>query len=658
MNPAAPLSSQSLARRVTLLSIGMIALVLVGASAAIGIVTQRNAHEQVVQTVADKAASLVSAADTTDDTDRELVRRVYHNFRSNFEPELTLDAASGELKNYGVALNNDTGVVDKFTRDTGGVATVFARKGDDFIRITTSLRKQDGERALGTTLDRAHPAYALAMAGEPYTGRADLFGKPYMTHYQPVKDAAGKVVGILFVGNDISLFLSGLQKQVTEARFFDSGGFYVVDPRKSLAEAVFIIHPTARGKKVLEAFPQSEKFFTELAAAPDGYVDEATAILGEGTTVGDEWAVMRKTRANGWWVVAEVSNEQAMAKHWSGMVRVWGLMALAIVMLGAGLFFLLRRAVSQPLRELTGAVTTVAHGDLSQAFRSERRDEIGILVREVESMRQRFVQMMQQVRTSVESISTAASEIAQGNSDLSQRTEQTASNLQTTASSMEELTGTVQQTSNSAQTANKLASSASEVASLGGKVVSEVVATMDEINASSKKINDIIGVIDGIAFQTNILALNAAVEAARAGEQGRGFAVVASEVRSLAQRSAAAAREIKDLISASVEKVEGGTKLVAEAGQTMTEIVGSVQRVSDIIEEIRAATSEQSRGIAQVNTAVNQLDQMTQQNSALVEQSAAAADSLREQTHRLANAMRAFKLSDKSMPPALVAPSL
>ncbi|HSV53510.1 MAG TPA: methyl-accepting chemotaxis protein, partial [Burkholderiaceae bacterium] len=237
-----------------------------------------------------------------------------------------------------------------------------------------------------------------------------------------------------------------------------------------------------------------------------------------------------------------------------------------------------------------------------------------------------------------------------GNTDLSHRTEQTAANLQTTASSMEQLTGTVQQTSNSAHTANQLASSATEVASRGGKVVSEVVSTMDDINASSKKISDIIGVIDGIAFQTNILALNAAVEAARAGEQGRGFAVVASEVRSLAGRSAAAAKEIKELISASVDKVEGGTRLVAQAGQTMTEIVGSVQRVSDIIGEIRAATSEQSQGIAQVNTAVAQLDQMTQQNSALVEQSAAAADSLKDQAVRLAEAVQVFKLGEDGAP--------
>jgi len=257
----------------------------------------------------------------------------------------------------------------------------------------------------------------------------------------------------------------------------------------------------------------------------------------------------------------------------------------------------------------------------------------------------RVQQTLLQVRASAGSVTTASDEIASGNHDLSSRTEQAASSLQQTASAMEQLTATVRNSAESARQANQLAASAAEVAQRGGSVVSQVVSTMDEINASSKKIADIIGVIDGIAFQTNILALNAAVEAARAGEQGRGFAVVASEVRSLAQRSAEAAKEIKGLIGASVERVEAGSKLVADAGQTMGEIVGSVKRVSDVIGEITIASGEQSDGIGQVNTAVTQLDQMTQQNAALVEESTAAAESLRTQAQRLAQALAGFRLA-------------
>jgi methyl-accepting chemotaxis protein len=255
-----------------------------------------------------------------------------------------------------------------------------------------------------------------------------------------------------------------------------------------------------------------------------------------------------------------------------------------------------------------------------------------------------------EVRMSSDSISTASVEIATGNQDLSVRTEQTASNLQVAASSMEQLTGTVKQSADSARQADQLAMSAAEVAARGGQVVSQVVTTMNDINSSSKKIADIIGVIDGIAFQTNILALNAAVEAARAGEQGRGFAVVAGEVRNLAQRSAEAAKEIKGLIGASVDKVESGSKLVADAGRTMEEIVSSVQRVTDIIGEITAASSEQSDGIGLINASVAQLDQMTQQNAALVEESAAAAESLKDQTARLSQAVSVFRLHDTGLP--------
>jgi len=320
-----------------------------------------------------------------------------------------------------------------------------------------------------------------------------------------------------------------------------------------------------------------------------------------------------------------------------------GLGTLAV--LGALAFsWLTQRRMVANINGAAQATAQVAEGRLDVQPHSDDKDEVGDLIRALGSMVSQLRASMQTVRQATDSIGTASAEIATGNQDLSSRTEQTASNLQQAASSMEQLTGTVKQSADSARQANQLASSAAEVAQRGGVVVSQVVATMDEINASSKKIADIIGVIDGIAFQTNILALNAAVEAARAGEQGRGFAVVASEVRSLAQRSAEAAKEIKGLIGASVDKVEGGSRLVADAGKTMTEIVSSVQRVSDIIGEITAASAEQSDGIGQVNGSVAQLDQMTQQNAALVEQSAAAAESLKEQAAKLSQVVATFKL--------------
>ncbi|MGD9835962.1 MAG: methyl-accepting chemotaxis protein [Piscinibacter sp.] len=340
----------------------------------------------------------------------------------------------------------------------------------------------------------------------------------------------------------------------------------------------------------------------------------------------------------------EVAEALAQAKLLLG-----GLLAAGLA-IGVLMAWSIARSVTSPVREAVQAAEVIASGDLTHRVDSQRGDEFGDLLRTIGRMQESLRNLVGQVRASTDSIGTASVEIATGNQDLSSRTEQTASNLQQTASSMEQLTGTVKQSADSAAQANQLAASAAEVAQRGGSVVSQVVSTMDEINASSKKISDIIGVIDGIAFQTNILALNAAVEAARAGEQGRGFAVVASEVRSLAQRSAEAAREIKGLIGASVDKVEAGSRLVSDAGSTMNEIVASVQRVSDIIGEITAAAAEQSDGIGQVNTAVTQLDQMTQQNAALVEESAAAAESLKEQAQRLAQVVATFRLAEGAAP--------
>jgi len=319
--------------------------------------------------------------------------------------------------------------------------------------------------------------------------------------------------------------------------------------------------------------------------------------------------------------------------------------ALALLAAIAGIGISIYRSV---MRQIGGepavalkAMNDVARGDLSVHLRSPVP---GSLMAGLATMIGSLRDTVTQIRRSTDSIATASGEIAVGNNSLASRTEQTASSLQQAAATMEQLTQTVRQTSQSASEANTLATSAAQGATNGGDVVSRVVTTMDEINASSRKITDIIGVIDGIAFQTNILALNAAVEAARAGEQGRGFAVVAGEVRSLAQRSAAAAREIKSLIGASVERVEAGGQLVSEAGGTMQGIVDGVHRVSDIIQEITRASAEQASGISQVNTSVSALDQMTQQNAALVEESAAAAESLKDQARQLAQIVQVFQL--------------
>jgi methyl-accepting chemotaxis protein len=327
---------------------------------------------------------------------------------------------------------------------------------------------------------------------------------------------------------------------------------------------------------------------------------------------------------------------------------------LNVLMIALGAFgaALITRSITRPLAQAVKVAETVAGGDLTTAFHTDRRDEVGHLMRALQSMNDALATVVQDVQQGTEAIAGAASEIANGNLDLSARTEQQAGSLEETASSVEELTSTVRQNAANAGQANQMAKAASNVAARGGDIVGQVVQTMGSIEASSRKIVDIIAVIDGIAFQTNILALNAAVEAARAGEQGRGFAVVASEVRNLAQRSAAAAKEIKTLIGDSVDQVSAGTRLVEDAGTTMKEVVASVVRVSDIMAEITAASREQSIGIDQVNEAISQMDQVTQQNAALVEEAAAAAAGMQDQAGHLSQLVSHFRVADARKPVA------
>lgn len=405
-------------------------------------------------------------------------------------------------------------------------------------------------------------------------------------------------------------------------------------------------------KDASEAFKQAQDKWSlvdaTLSKIEQGYVSKDKAVLT--TALEEDWAIMHKGVVKSLQMLIPLTVKTAddrfqQAKAQSDKLLLAGIVAGTICLIGLAITALLTgRALFRPMREVEHAMKEIAEGNLAATLPASRRDELGNMIVALATMQRRLAELVGAVRHSAENIQVASTEVASGNQDLSVRTEQTASNLQHTASSMEQLTSTVKHSADSARQANQLATSAAQVASRGGQVVSEVVVTMEDINASSKKIADIISVIDGIAFQTNILALNAAVEAARAGEQGRGFAVVASEVRSLAQRSADAAKEIKTLISTSVEKVESGTRLVANAGTTMEEIVSSVQRVTDVISEITAASTEQSQGITQVNSAVSELDQMTQQNAALVEQSAAAAASLKDQALRLAQIVQAFKL--------------
>ncbi|HEX7686536.1 MAG TPA: methyl-accepting chemotaxis protein [Burkholderiaceae bacterium] len=408
---------------------------------------------------------------------------------------------------------------------------------------------------------------------------------------------------------------------------------------------------TARERALLADIERIESQYGPVALdiaakALDGRKEDAT--LAMDTRCRPLLAQLLKATSDDIAYARQVADERVAASHasYAGDRAVQATVSTAAVLLALGLGWLLARAVTRPLERAVAIAEAVAGGDLTSSVVVDRKDETGQLLAALGRMNEGLVRMVAQVRESAEGIASASSQIAAGNQDLSSRTEHQASALQQTAASMHQMTSTVQQAAGHARTASQLAAAAAEVAGRGGQAVHRVVSTMGEISASSQRIADIIGVIDGIAFQTNILALNAAVEAARAGEQGRGFAVVAGEVRSLAQRSAAAAREIKALIGASAERVQAGSSLVGEAGATMDDVVAQVRRMTDLMGEIGASSQEQERGIVQVNQAVASIDEGTQQNAALVEQGAAAAESLKQQSVRLLGMVAAFRLAD------------
>ncbi len=816
---------------------------------------------------------------------RQEAIQLNRGFEMSLQDDVVLDA-SGEqavlrLAN-GEVLNGRIEAVDGFTEKTGAVATIFARKGDDFSRITTSLKKENGERAVGTNLAKEHPALAALLAGKTYVGRANLFGKSFYTSYTPIVAQDGAVIGATFVGLDISKELETLKQKIRALKVGETGYYYVLDANPGNDFGNLIVHPAKEGANIAGAKDASgREFVREMLVQGSGEIvyPWRNTELGE-TAVRDKLAVFDTLPEANWLVAggAYLDEFHALSQQVTRLIVLGGV--VLSLLLAAFLYWLINKLIVKPLqqkvlpvfselaegrydskleigandevgqllqglqsmqiqqgfnvdesrriandnlririaldcvsanlriadddglvlyankgllttlrqiepglreqqpgftvdnfvgsnigafyedaaaalktlrelqstrqteleiggriynvitnpivndrgqrlgtvgewvdrtaelhaqravgalisrasagdlearldtsamegfyKELGGGINSlletsgaaigeiavllerVAGGDLMHTVNSEYQGTFGKLRDDANQTIQKLRELVGDIQHSAETINTAAREIASGNQDLSSRTEEQASSLEETASSMEQLTTTVRQNADNARQANELAAGAQAVAERGGEVVGQVVNTMGSIHQASSKIADIIGVIDGIAFQTNILALNAAVEAARAGEQGRGFAVVATEVRSLAQRSAAAAREIKGLISDSVDKVEAGNRLVDQAGRTMEEVVSSIKRVAKIVTDIAEASREQSAGIDQVSLAVSQMDEVTQQNAALVEEAAAAAESLEEQANHLAESVSVFKVAKQAAQPRLSAPA-
>ena len=589
-----------------------------------------------------------------------------HLFASEYDATFALDTTAlvdvngkqvPTLTSGGKPLNLDFAIPDKFTKLTGGSATVFALAGDDFVRVSTSLKNEKGARAIGTVLDRAGAAYPLMLAGQSFSGLVTLFGKQYMTRYDPIKDASGKVIGVLFVGVDITRDIVALEAKIKSLKVGETGYFFVLNSTPGKPYGTLVVHPALQGTNIAASVDaDGHAFVREILEKKNGTIVYPWQNPGEAKARAKSVSYVAFAPWN-WVIVGGTYVDETVAESTALRNRYIAFGLAALLVFAVLLFVLVRAIVTRPLTRARDSAMLIAEGDLTVTMDAGQQDEIGRLAAAMNAISSKLSSVVGDVRDGAEQIATASAEISTGNLDLCSRTEEQAASLAATATSMEELTVTVRQNADNARQANQMAKNASDVAQQGGAMVARVVDTMASINQSSRKIVDIISVIDGIAFQTNILALNAAVEAARAGEQGRGFAVVASEVRNLAQRSAAAAKEIKELIGASVAQVDAGSELVAGAGATMDDVLASVSRVTDIMAEISAASIEQTTGIEHVNQSIGKMDEVTQQNAALVEEASAAAEALQEQAAELARSVRLFKLDDQRGDGRLAAPA-
>jgi methyl-accepting chemotaxis protein len=649
--------------KITAFTFALVSLILAALVVMVSWTTASMLHKRAVDNMNTELHGVVNTVELFNQAMTSQAISYGRIFATGFEGGFTLDDSAmvtvGDkrvptLRIGDKPLNLDFTIPDRFTRQTGGNATIFVAVGDDFVRVSTSVKKENGERAVGTALDRSGAAYAAVRAGKPYIGLAKLFGKQFMTDYEPIRDAGGKVIGVLYVGVDVDQDIVALKNKIKAMKIGETGYYYVLNAAPGKNYGDLIVHPAKEGRNILDnRDADGRAFVKDILEQKHGTIAYPWQNAEKGETAPRQ-KVVAFTLFKEWnWLVAggtyedEITRESAQLRNRNILV---GLLALALF--AACLAALIKRIVTRPLMEARDAAVRIAAGDLSAHTPVHSRDEIGLLAESMNSISSGLSSVVGQVRQGAEQIANASTEISTGNLDLCQRTEEQAVSLASTANSMKDLTETVRRNAGDASQANQLALNTSLVAQEGGRMVRQVIDTMDTIKQSSGKINDIIGVIDGIAFQTNILALNAAVEAARAGEQGRGFAVVATEVRSLAQRSAAAAREIKALIQASSLDVDAGSRLVQEAGSTMNDVLASTEQVTAIMTRISAASSAQSSGIEHVNRSIGEMDDVTQQNAALVEQASAAAQAMQEQADQLARAVRLFKLDQPGEVPA------
>ncbi len=550
------------------------------------------------------------------------------------------DLDTPALSAGGVVLNLRYDRIDRFTLVTHAVATVFARKGDDFVRVSTSLKKQDGSRALGTALGKEHPAYASLLQGESYSGKATLFGKDYMTRYVPIKSDRGAVIGILFVGLDFTDHLGALKEQIRSLRIGKTGYIFILDAQKGDTYGQLVVDPFKEGQYVADSKDASgREFIREMLEKKEGETDFAWMNVEAKETRPRDKSVSYVPYDNWSWIVAagmyadEFGEENAKARKFVMSASL--VIGLALI---AAIYLLSRTIIARPLKQTADIVTAIGEGDLTAQIKVERYDEIGQLLSAMRGMVERLGQVVGEVRTSATGLASASSQVSSTAQSLSQGTSQQAASVEETTSSLEEMNASITQNAENSRATEQMAVSGARDAEESGRTVMQTVGAMKEI---AEKVS----IIEEIAYQTNLLALNAAIEAARAGEHGKGFAVVATEVRRLAERSQVAAKEISSLSRSSVEVAE-------RSGRLLDALVPSIRKTADLVQEVAAASNEQASGVVQINKAMSQVDQVTQRTASASEELASTAEEMSSQAEALNQLMSYFRTNAPETGPA------
>jgi methyl-accepting chemotaxis protein-2 (aspartate sensor receptor) len=643
----------SVGARLAMLSCALVAVIFAAFTFALTRTAGTLISDQVLSRITEKDRSIAAMISLFDKALTAEVGRSMTLFASFLPPGYALDETqkidiagtpTPVFKAGDKVLNNDFSIPDQFLAQSGAIATIFARTGDDFVRVTTSLKKQDGSRAIGTLLDRKGPAYGPVAGNKTFTGLATLFGKRYITQYRPITDASGKVIGALFVGVDVDAQIKSVEDGIRQLKIGDTGYYFVLNASNGAERGKLLVHPAAAG----QAGDESAAPYKRMLDEKEGQIEysSAEAALGE-TGARDKFVSFVTVPEWGWLVGGVAKRDEVMADVIATRNR-FILIGFVLVGLFAVVFLIaVRRLVSRPLDEAAKASERFASGDLSvrvSASHERRADEIGRLMQAIDGIGEGLARIVTQVRSASADMTEGTAKIAAGSGEIASRIGTQAASLEETAAATDGVTQTVNQAAKSASDARREVGEAKVETDHSGEVVRQAVEAMNRIEASSRQISQIVGVIDEIAFQTNLLALNAGVEAARAGDAGKGFAVVASEVRALAQRSAESAKEIKNLITGSTQQVEAGVALVGETGEALSRIGDRVGRINELVSGIAQSAQEEAASLQEINTAVRQMDQMTQQNAAMVEQSTAASHSMAQEAKGLTDLISRFQV--------------